>query len=234
MNSFYHFVLAYRGSLGSTTAEDSRRAIFVRRGEAIGDRRESTAARLLGFRSALLPLALAAGGLCMVSAARAQSAPDATAEGYHLYAGGVASAYDLDYSQAKKMGASVFVDVDNLHHYGVEGEARWLSFPLQPNEPIPSVDVHATTYLIGPRYSRVYGRFQPYLKGLVGIGQINLSYNFGADSCFVAAPGAGVDFRLTRRISWRAADVEYQFWPQFEYGTLKSYGVSSGIRIKIF
>jgi hypothetical protein len=227
MNSFHHFVQARGGFLGSTTARNSRRAIVVRRGAGTSIRR--FACRLLA-----LPLVLLAGCLGWTGAAHAQTVPDASAGGFRLSGGGAVSAYDLDYGDVKKMGASVFVDFDTLHHYGIEGEARWLSFALQPTGPGPAADEHAATYLIGPRYSRHYGRFQPYVKGLVGIGEFNFPYNLGTDSCFVAALGAGVDFRLTRRISWRAADVEYQFWPQFEYGQLKSYGVSSGIRIKIF
>ena len=37
----------------------------------------------------------------------------------------------------------------------------------------PGADESAKTYMAGPRYSRYYGRFQPYVKGLIGIGQFN-------------------------------------------------------------
>jgi hypothetical protein len=79
-----------------------------------------------------------------------------------------------------------------------------------------------------------FGRFQPYAKGLVGFGQFNYPYNQGQDTDLVIAPGGGVDFRLTRRVRLRLADFEYQFWPQFHYGALSSYGVSSGVRVRIF
>jgi hypothetical protein len=32
----------------------------------------------------------------------------------------------------------------------------------------------------------------------------------------------------------RLADVEYQFWPQFTYGSMTSAGVSVGLRYNIF
>lgn len=227
MKSFHHFVLACSGSLGSGTDRDSRRRREGRREKRAGVRRSAWPA------PAFLPVLLAA-GLGLASMARAQSVPDASEGGFRLSAGGTASAYELGYGEVKKLGASAFVDFDTLHHFGVEGEARWLSFALQPTGPGPAADEHATTYLIGPRYSRHYGKFQPYVKGLVGVGEFNFPYNLGTDSCFVVAPGAGVDYRLTHRISWRAVDAEYQFWPQFYYGNMKSYGVSSGIRINIF
>jgi hypothetical protein len=88
--------------------------------------------------------------------------------------------------------------------------------------------------MAGPRYSRYYGRFQPYVKGLVGIGQFNYPYNLAKETGLVVAPGGGVDYRLTNRIRWRAADFEYQIWPQFNFGRMSSFGLSTGLRIKLF
>ena len=75
---------------------------------------------------------------------------------------------------------------------------------------------------------------QPYAKGLIGFGQFNYPYNLGTDNDFVVAPGGGLDFRVTKRIRIRVADFEYQIWPGFHYGTLTSYGLSTGIRVRIF
>jgi hypothetical protein len=179
------------------------------------------------WRAVSLPVVLLAVCLGLAHLAQAQVVPAADAGGMRLSAGGAFSGYYLNYGEQKLLGASAFVDADTLRHFGVEGEARWLTVH-QTN------DEHATTYLIGPRYSRYYGRFQPYVKGLVGIGQFNFPYNLGRDNCLVVAPGAGVDFRLSRRISWRAVDFEYQIWPQFYYGQMSSPGLSTGIRIRIF
>jgi hypothetical protein len=71
------------------------------------------------------------------------------------------------------------------------------------------------------------------VKGLVGIGQFNYPYNYAKETDLVVAGGGGVDYRLTNRIRWRAADFEYQMWPQFTFGRMSSYGLSSGIRIMI-
>jgi hypothetical protein len=166
--------------------------------------------------------------------AHAQAVPAADAGGVRLSAGGTASGYYLDYGKMKIMGATAFVDFDTLRHYGFEGEARWLAFHLPSDQNGPVADEHATTYMVGPRYSRYYGRFQPYAKALVGIGQFNYPYNFAKETDLVVAPGGGLDYRLTRRIRWRAVDFEYQIWPQFQYGRMSSYGLSTGLRIKIF
>ena len=40
--------------------------------------------------------------------------------------------------------------------------------------------------------------------------------------------------RINHRIRLRAVDFEYQLWPQFTFGFLSSYGVSTGIRVRIF
>ena len=183
---------------------------------------------LLPFRAAILSIVLLAACLETTSAAHAQAAPSADRGGLTLSAGGTASGYYMGYGEQKLLGASAFVDVDGRRHLGVEGEARWLIFHQTNGE-------HATTYAIGPRCSMYYGRFQPYVKGLVGLGQFNYpSYTLAKDNDLVVAPGGGVDFRLTRGIRLRAVDFEYQIWPQFHYGLMSSYGLSTGLRIKIF
>ena len=54
------------------------------------------------------------------------------------------------------------------------------------------------------------------------------------DKDLVIEAGGAVDFRLTRRFRLRLADSEYQYWPQFHYGAMTSFGVSTGIKIRIF
>ena len=57
----------------------------------------------------------------------------------------------------------------------------------------------------------------------------------GAHGRFTAlAFGGGVDLKLTKRISLRAVDVEYQYWPLWGNSTLSPYGASMGIGYKIF
>ena len=125
------------------------------------------------------------------------------------------------------LGISGFIDADTRRHLGVEGEARWLVFRQTYN-------VHATTYSIGPRYYMTFGRFQPYVKGLVGLGEFNFPYNDARGSYLVATSGGGVDYRLNRRIRLRLADFEYQYWPEFTYNAMTSYGISSGIRVSVY
>lgn len=190
-------------------------------------RARNTAQELHLRRSVFFRVVLLVVWLGLAHAAPAQVVPTADAGSMRLSAGGTLSGYYLDYGEQKLFGPSLFVDADTFRHFGVEGEARWLTFH-QTN------DKHATTYLIGPRYSRHYGKFEPYVKVLLGVGRFNFPYNLGTDNCLVVAPGAGVDFQLSRRISWRAADFEYQIWPQFHYGQMSSPGLSTGIRLRIF
>jgi len=46
--------------------------------------------------------------------------------------------------------------------------------------------------------------------------------------------GGGVDVKLTKRLSFRALDAEYQYWPTWGNSTLSPYGASMGIGYKIF
>ncbi len=134
-----------------------------------------------------------------------QVVPAADAGGCNLTVGATVTGDYLQYGARKLLGVAAIADLDTRRRIGIEGEAKWLVFHQTAN-------VHATTYLIGPRYHMTYGRFQPYIKGLVGLGQFNYPYNYGTDKDFVIEPGAGLDFRVTRRIRIRVADFEYQFW----------------------
>jgi hypothetical protein len=156
-----------------------------------------------------------------------QVVPSGDSGGYNLTVGATATGYALQYGDRKLIGIAAIADLDTKRRIGFEGEAQWLVFHQTAN-------VHTTTWLVGPRYHLTYGRFQPYAKGLIGFGQFNYPYNLGRDTDLVIAPGGGVDYRINRRVRVRLADFEYQFWPQFHYGALSSYGVSSGIRIRIF
>jgi hypothetical protein len=156
-----------------------------------------------------------------------QVVPSADAGGSRLTVGATAIGYALQYGERKMLGVAAIADIDTKRRIGFEGEAQWLIFHQTAN-------VHTETYLIGPRYQMTFGRFQPYAKGLVGFGRFNYPYNLGQDNDLVIAPGGGLDYRLTNRLRLRLADFEYQFWPQFHYGALSSYGVSSGIRVRIF
>jgi hypothetical protein len=171
-------------------------------------------------------------GACLTIASIAQGQVVPAAEGGRpiLSAGGATSAYYLNYGEQKLLGFSAFFDADNRSHFAAEAEVRRLEFH-QTN------DVNATTYLAGVRYYINVGNFQPYAKGLAGFGHANLAFGLGQANSMVIAPGGGLDFFLNRSVHLRLADFEYQRWPQAVYGsipTFASFGVSSGIRVRVF
>ncbi len=178
-------------------------------------------------RHALLSLVLC-GLLSLLCAtqARGQAAESADAGHGKLWAGGSFSAATLGYGDRRMLGATAFVDADTMRHLGIETEVRWLDFHQTAN-------VHAETYLAGLRYHMNTGRYQFYGKALVGNGHFNFPYNFATGNYFVLAYGGGVDYSLSRRFKTRA-DLEYQDWPQFTYGTMSSVSVSVGLRYRIF
>ena len=92
-------------------------------------------------------------------------------------------------------------------------------------------------YLIGELYRRL-GNFREarnyYGKALFGWGKMNFQYNFAYGRFADIALGGGVDYDLSKRISVRVADFEYQLWPNWVNGTLKPYGGSIGVAYKIF
>jgi hypothetical protein len=176
------------------------------------------------FSSGLLALCCGWAGT-----AHSQTVPAGWEDGFSLSAGGTASGFNLGYGDQKIAGPAVFVDADTRHRIGVEGEARWLVIPQ-------TASVHNTTWLVGARYSlfNFHERWYPYAKGMVGFTQFNFPYNYAKGDYLVIAPGGGVDYRLSHRLRIRIVDAEYQIWPQFTFGSTSSWGISTGVRVRVF
>lgn len=179
--------------------------------------------------SRLVPAAAVLALLLVFAApfACSQVIPSADAGGIKIWAGAAASAFKLDYGDRKLGGITALVDVDTRSGIGLEGEARWLEYHQKAN-------VHVETYSIGARYHRNLNKFQPYAKGLIGFGDFNFPYNYATGRYTVVTMGGGVDYLWKRRVSIRAADLEYHLWPQFTYGSMNDMGLSVGVRVRVF
>jgi hypothetical protein len=179
------------------------------------------------MRQALFIVFLVAIGLGLARQASAQVVFTGDKGGYSLTAGVTASGYQVQYGQQKLAGFAGVVDLDTHSRLGIEAEGRWLMF----NSPDQT---EVKTWMGGARYHFARGKFQIYGKGLIGIGQFTFPYNYAQGNYLVLAPGAGVDYRWKRRISFRLADFEYQIWPPFTYGSMASPGVNVGVLYHIF
>jgi hypothetical protein len=182
--------------------------------------------RVLLGRSVVFLAVLLALSLLLTRTASSQVVYSGDKGGFGLSAGATGSGYEVEYGQQKLLGVAGFVDVDTTRRFGAEGEARFLMFH-NPDQ------LETRTYMGGPRYHMSMGKFQFYGKGLVGFGQFTFPYDLAKGNYLVIAPGGGVDYRWKRKISIRVADIEYQIWPQFTYGSMNSYGVSAGISYHI-
>jgi opacity protein-like surface antigen len=130
-------------------------------------------------------------------------------------------------------GFGVYVDLNVKPRWGVEAEARFLPF----NGFYGEAQHH---YLIGPKVELVrLGKLRPYAKLLVGLGQNNFPFTIGTGRYLALAPGAGADYRLTRKIAFRA-EYEYQFWPSAPgivgepSNGMKPSGFSAGFAYKLW
>jgi hypothetical protein len=121
-------------------------------------------------------------------------------------------------------GIGAYADARFSRWVQVEAEARWLRF----NE---YLGIGENTYLIGPRVPiHTFHGWTPYGKVLFGWGSGTNSWLNGR--AFNITYGAGVDYRLSRKLTIRAADLEYQDWRVKP--TLWPYGGSAGISYTIF
>jgi opacity protein-like surface antigen len=155
-------------------------------------------------------------------AARAQNIPTAKGPAAYVAVGGELSAFQADYGQRVIYGGVLFADVNPTWRIGFEAEARYLRFNTFEN-------VTETNYFAGPRVMLWPGPLRPYVKFLVGAGKITLPVHYAEGTFLAYAPGAGVDYILNDRWTIRVVDLEYQIWPDFTYGQLHPYGISTGI-----
>jgi len=166
--------------------------------------------------------------MVIAGAAHAQVAPAAYRSPLSLTAGGMVSVFKPDYTDNKLGGVGAYVDLTIYHGLGVEAEGRWQRF----NE---FEGISQDNYLIGPRYKiRHWWRLTPYVKALGGFSNMNFGEGTGYGRFTTVAFGGGVDLRVTKRISVRAFDAEYQRWPTFLGSSLSPYGASVGVSYRIF
>jgi opacity protein-like surface antigen len=183
---------------------------------------------------------LAAGAL----SARAQVVASATARQFSITAGGMASIFQPDFegdwqppyfqypvagaSPYPLFGAGAYVDVKFSRWVQLEAEGRWLRINQYGG-------ISQDNYLIGPRIPVFHFlRSSVYAKALGGYAKMNFD-SLGDNGSFTdLAFGGGMDVKLTKRLSLRAVDFEYQYYPRWGNSSLSPYGASVGIGYKIF
>lgn len=187
------------------------------------------------------------------AAARAQAVAAAAGERqFSITAGGIASAFQPDFvynswnclqqcqnfsnwflfseaSHQPSFGEGAYVDFKFSRWVQVEAEGRWLHFHQYGG-------VAQGNYLIGPKVSVLQARRTTvYAKALGGYSNMNFGVNQGYGQYTTLAFGGGLDWKVTRRLSIRALDFEYQYWPSWaQNSTLSPYGASMGIGYRIF
>jgi hypothetical protein len=186
--------------------------------------------RLTSSFAPVLRIVLAAASLilAMPRAVYAQAEPAGLGPGTYTQVGATFSSYQNPYGQRQLGGAAAFLDANLYRRIGVEAEFRMLRL----NE---AQDVHNTTYLVGPRISAMPRRFRPYGKVLFGRGEFYFPYHYAKGSYVVVAPGFGVDWQVAHTpLFIRLIDVELQQWPGFTFGSIRPYGISTGVALRVF
>ena len=192
------------------------------------------------FSAFLFTILLFAGAI----AADAQVVPSATGRQVSITAGGMASGFQPDFayewqppdfikpvasaSNQPLFGAGAYMDVRLRRWVQFEAEGRWLRWNAFQG-------ITQDNYLIGPRLP-VYRFWKGtvYGKALAGYSRMTFDNSGSYGRYLDLAFGGGMDIKLTKKISVRAVDVEYHYWPNWEGSTLSPYGASVGIGYKIF
>lgn len=188
------------------------------------------------------------------AAAGAQADYAARQRVFSISAGAFASGFRTDYATGYPLfGPGAFVDVRLTHWIQAEAEGRWLRFNEFAGE---SQD----NYLIGPRVPiKKLWKFDTFGKALIGVTRMRYPQDdpsgLARGQYTDIALGGTAEYKLNRRFTLRALDLEYQFmpdWPAFpckpntagcaipypspiNWGrALQPYGVSIGLSYRIF
>jgi len=178
--------------------------------------------------------------LCLAATSvRAQVAESATVRPFTMSAGGTASVFSPNISGLSQkpyfinapanylIGLGTYADLHFSHWVQIEGEARWLRLNEKNSE-------FEDQYLIGPKVPLLQiGRANVYGKAMIGLGR--LRFSGGHAYCTSLAFGGGFDYRLSRKVTLRAIDFEFQDWPKFlDKATSRPYGVTVGMAYRVF
>lgn len=180
-------------------------------------------------RSAVVLFSLSLLLLFSARLADAQARASAFGPRTSVTAGGFASGFQSD-DNDQLVGAGAFVDVRFRHWIQLEAEGRWLNWNQTDGE-------KESNYLIGPRIPiwQFGQKTEIYGKVLGGLGKMTFPYGYGYGSFTALSFGGTVDYHLTRKLTVRAIDFEYQDWPIWlNNSALLPYGVSVGIGYKIY
>lgn len=175
---------------------------------------------------------------CAVAAGtvQAQTAIDGRGGAASLWVGGEYADFKAGFpkdSTVRLNGIGAFATYNLNRHYGVEAHARFLNLKSWNGET-------EQAYLIGPRYSFLRGeKLRPFAMFQVGVVKIQYPFQMGTGTSFAMAPGGGVEYRLGRKLSVRAA-YEFQMLtnsPDFtnepKFG-IRPTGATVGISYRIF
>lgn len=148
--------------------------------------------------------------LLVSGAAFAQVGPSVRGGNSTLWVGGEFASFSSDYgTQTRIIGPGVNFDFNLTPKIGVVGEARWLHWNGTDSQT-------QSDYLAGGKYA--FFRFHHFtFNAKFLVGGVWVKYPVKATggstgSYFAYAPGASVDYRLSRRLSVRGA-YEYQILP---------------------
>jgi len=177
-------------------------------------------------------LYLIAVGFLLALPLTAQSKPSAERPGISYWVGFSVSTFNPDYGCGSNspftcwnhqlIGISPYVHTSEFlfGRIGAEGQARFMHWH-------GPVNLNMDSYMGGPRV-RLWSHKKLAFSGKFVLGIAHISVNPAVDGNYFAfAPGAAVDYRVTRHFSTRL-DYEYQMWPSFK-GTQTGPGHAGGL-----
>jgi hypothetical protein len=126
-----------------------------------------------------------------------------------------------DYPPATLQGIAAYADLDLRRNLGAEVEFHQVNHTTgyQSNQ---------RTYEIGVRYHREWGPLRPYVKAMIGRGQLEYPFAEAIGGYNMFAGGVGADVKFGAHLRLRG-EYEFQRWSSFPNGGLTPQILTLGV-----
>jgi opacity protein-like surface antigen len=146
----------------------------------------------------------------------AQARPSAYVQGHSIYVGGEFSLYNSDYfggnHSLNQPAFTIYGDYTVFNGpWPISLDVNYTKIP----DHYGNQDRRLSSLIAGPMISRHFGRMEPFAKFGAGMGHLTangISNYRQLGEHFAIGMGAGLDYRLTNRITLRPIDFTFERW----------------------
>ena len=120
---------------------------------------------------------------------------------FDLMVGGTVNRFETSVGRRNLLGLTVAPAVNFAKWWAVEGDLTYTT------KKVSGIERSAFTYLVGPRFTKRYDRFEPFVHALFGGGHIHGVG--GTNDGWAGKFGGGLDIKAEKHVAFRVIQIDY-------------------------